>query len=133
LAPPGAKTEAASPGRSRAQKRVVWSFEAETRRCPSGWNARAQTFESCAWESVARGAICGAGAENAAVLGDVVCDAGEVDVAVEEEVVENNGVDVPAVGEERSQWRIAPSEPPETRIGCTGCHARAVSFMCNVS
>ena len=25
LAPPGAKMEAASPGRSRAQKRVVWS------------------------------------------------------------------------------------------------------------
>jgi len=67
------------------------------------------------------------------VLGDVVCD-GEVDVvAAEEEVVEKIGVDVLGVGEERSQWRIAPSEPPETRIGCTGCHARAVWFMGNVS
>jgi hypothetical protein len=125
LAPPAAKTEAVSPGRSRAQNRVVWSLEAETRRCPSGWNVRAQTFESCAWESVARGGICGAGAESAAVLGDMVCDAGEVVVvAAEDGLVENIGV--PAVGEERSQWRIAPSEPPETRIGCTGCHARAV-------
>ena len=61
------------------------------------------------------------------MLGDELCDAGEVDVvAGEEEVVENIGVGVPAVGEERSQWRIAPSEPPDTRIGCTGCHARAV-------
>jgi hypothetical protein len=91
-------------------------------------------FESCAWESVVRGEICGAGTESAAVLGDVVCDVGEVDVvAAEEEAVENLGVGVPAVGEERSQWRIAPSEPPETRIGCTGCHARAVWFMGNVS
>ena len=71
LAPLGAKLEAASPGRERAQKRVVWSFEAETRRCQSGWNAVAQTFESCGWESVARGGIWGAGAESAAVLGDV--------------------------------------------------------------
>jgi hypothetical protein len=112
LAPPGAKTEAASPGRSRAQKRVVWSFEAETRRCPSGWNVRAQTFESCAWESVARGGICGAGAESVAVLGDAACDDGEVEVVAVEV-----GVGVPGAGEERSQWRIAPSEPPETRIG----------------
>ena len=32
------------------------------------------------------------------------------------------GVGVPTVGEKRSQWRIAPSEPPETRIGCAGFH-----------
>jgi hypothetical protein len=64
------------------------------------------------------------------VLGDVVCDAGEVDmVAAEEEAGEKFGVGVPAVGEERSQQRRAPSEPPGTRIGCTGCHARAVWFM----
>ena len=55
-----------------------------------------------------------------------MCDAGEVElVAVEDDAVENIGVGVPGAGEERSQWRIAPSEPPETRIGCTGCHARA--------
>ena len=83
----------------------------------------AQMFESCAWESVARGGICGAGAESAAVLGDVVCDAGEVDVVAAKEEDENIGVGVPAVGEERSQWRMAPSEPPETRTGCTGCRA----------
>jgi hypothetical protein len=68
------------------------------------------------------------------VLGDAVCDAGEVDVlAAEEGAVENIGAGVPAVGEERSQWRIAPSEPPETRIGCTGCHASDVCFIGNVS
>ena len=39
----------------------------------------AQTFESRAWESVARGEICGAGAECAAMLGDVVRDTGEVE------------------------------------------------------
>ena len=56
-----------------------------------------------------------------------MCDAGEVDVVAAEEEDENIGVGVPAVGEERSQWRMAPSEePPETRIGCTECHARAV-------
>ena len=64
------------------------------------------------------------------MFGDVVCDAGEVElVAVEDDAVENIGVGVPGAGEERSQWRIAPSEPPETRIGCTGCHARAVSRL----
>jgi hypothetical protein len=74
------------------------------------------------------------GAESVIVLEDVVCDAEEIDaVAAEEEVVGNIGVSVPAVGEERSQLRIAPSEPPETRIGCMGCHARAVWFMGNVS
>ena len=67
----------------------------------------AQTFESRAWESVARGGICGAGAESAAMLGDVVCDTGDVDVVAAEEVDENIGVGVPAVGEERSQWRMA--------------------------
>jgi hypothetical protein len=60
-------------------------------------------FESCAWESVVHGEICGVGTESATVLGDVVCDVGEVDVvAAEEEAVENIGVGVPAVGEERS-------------------------------
>jgi hypothetical protein len=53
VAPPGAKTEAASLGCSRAQKGVVWLFDAETSRWPSGWNVSARTFESCAWESVA--------------------------------------------------------------------------------
>lgn len=123
LAPPGAKTDAVSPGRSRAQKRVVWSFEAETRRWPSGWKVRAQTFESCAWESVARGGICGAGAGIVGPCGEVAWDA-DAD-AGEVTWVGNIGVDVPGVGEERSQWRMAPSEPPETRMGCTGCHAKA--------
>jgi hypothetical protein len=74
------------------------------------------------------------GAESTIVLGDVVCDAEEIDaVAAEEEVVRNIGVSVPAVGEERSQLRIVPSKPLETRIGCTGCHARAVWFIGNIS
>jgi hypothetical protein len=131
LAPPGAKEDAASPGRSRAQKRVVWSLEAETRRWPRGWNVSAQTFESCAWESVARGGTWGAGAENAA--GPVVLLVLLVVLVllwVCERVVVGPegkfGMGVPAVGEERSQWRMAPSEPPETRIGWTGCHASAV-------
>jgi hypothetical protein len=76
-------------------------------------------FESCAWESVARGGICVAGARSA------VYDAGEVAAPGSDGAVGYFG-GVPAVGEEESQWRIAPSEPPETRIGCTGCHARAV-------
>ena len=42
----------------------------------------AQTFE-CAWEYVARGGICGTGAEGAAVLGDVACDASEVVLVME--------------------------------------------------
>jgi hypothetical protein len=46
---------AASAGRSRAQKRVTWSFDVETSTWASGWNVSAQTFESCAWENVARG------------------------------------------------------------------------------
>lgn len=28
-------------------------------------------------------------------------------------------------GVARSQCRMAPSEPPETRRGCTGCHVTA--------
>jgi len=47
----------------------------------------------------------------------------EEDGRVEGEVVSR---DVGGVGVERSQWRIEPSEPPETRIGWTGCHATAV-------
>ena len=69
--------------------------------------------------SLARGGICGAGAESA------VYDVGEV-VAPDGDGVVGYFGGVPAVGEERSQWRIAPSEPPETRIRCTGCHARAI-------
>ena len=99
-----------------------------TRSCDeeSGWNVRpvrAQTFESCASENDARGGICGAGAESAAVPGDVACDAGDVEVvAVEDEAFENIGVGVPAIGKERPQWSIAPSEPPETTVGCMGCN-----------
>jgi hypothetical protein len=62
--------------------------------------------------------ICGADAESA------VYDVGEVAAPDDDGVVGYFG-GVPAVGEERSQWRIAPSDRPETRIGCTGCHARA--------
>jgi hypothetical protein len=47
--------EAASAGRSRSRKRVTWSFDVETSTWASGWNVSAQTFESCAWENVARG------------------------------------------------------------------------------
>ena len=60
------------------------------------------------------------GAEKA----DAACDAGEVAAADDDGGVGKFG-GVPAVGEEKSQWRIAPSEPPETRMQCTGCHARA--------
>jgi hypothetical protein len=41
LAPPGTKMEAALPGHLHTQKQVVWSFEAETKRCLSRWNLRA--------------------------------------------------------------------------------------------
>ena len=61
------------------------------------------------------------GAESA----DAACDAGEVAPPDDDGVVGKFG-GVPAVSGERSQWRMAPSEPPETRIGWTGCHASAV-------
>jgi hypothetical protein len=61
------------------------------------------------------------GAESA----DMVCYAGEVAAADDDGGVGTFG-GVPAVGEERSQWRIEPSEPPEMRMGYTGCHARAI-------
>ena len=93
------------------------SFEAETGRCPSTWNVRTRTFESCAWESVGHEEICEAGTESTAVLADVTCDAAEVEVIG---VEDDAGVGVPAVGKERPQWEIAPPKPPETRIGCTG-------------
>lgn len=83
----------ASPGRSRDQKRVVWSLEAVTRRWPSGWKAIDQTLESWAWDRVARGE-------------EVVC------------AKEGSGA-------ARSQCMTAPSEPPETRRGWTGCHVTA--------
>jgi hypothetical protein len=54
-----------------------------------------------------------------------VYDAGEVAAPDNDGAVGYFG-GVPAVGEERCQWRIMPSEPPETRIRCTGCHAKAV-------
>ena len=48
----------------------------------------------------------------------LVCDAGKVEaVAVEDEAV---GIGVPGVGEERSQWRIAPSESPRRGSGARG-------------
>jgi len=73
--------------------RVVWSFDAEMSRWPSGWNVSTYMFESCAWESVVRGVICGVGAESAGVA----CDTGEVAAAVGKFGV------VHAIGEERSQ------------------------------
>jgi hypothetical protein len=90
---------------------------------------RAQTFESCAWERVARGGIWGTGAMGP---GDVLRDDGVFGdevvamVLVTDDVGNGGEVGVPGVGEERSQWRMAPSEPPETKMGWTGCHANAV-------
>ena len=85
-------------------------------------------LESCAWESVARGGICGAGVVGPGVVGEGVWE--EEEVVVGAVVVGNGGAGVPGVGEERSQWRMAPSEPPETRMGWTGCHANAVYGIC---
>ena len=108
-----------SVGRLRAQKQVMWSFDVEISMWTGGWNVSDQTFESCAWESIAQGGICGAGAESA------VYDACAVAAPEDDGAVEYfRGV--PAFGEERSQWRIMPSEPLEMRIGCTGCHSSAV-------
>lgn len=101
FSPPPENTDEASPGRSRHQNRVVWSFEAETRMWPKGWKASAQTLESWACESVARGPGW------VAVMEGRSSDVGGADAA------------------DMSQWRIAPSEPPETSIGWNGCHAIA--------
>jgi hypothetical protein len=59
-----------------------------------GWNAIDQMFESCAWDSVARGCV--------------------------------SGCNTAGSGPPRSQWSTAPSEPPDTRIGCMGCHVTAI-------
>src|SRR6266851_5384166 len=67
----------ALPGRSRVQKRVAWSFDAETSRWLSGRDVSAKTFELCTWESAARGTICGVNAESAGAA----CDAGAVAAA----------------------------------------------------
>jgi hypothetical protein len=56
-----------------------------------------------------------------AVFGDVAYDAGEVEAVAEESRILGS-----VLLSGRSQRRIAPSEPLETRIGCTGCHDRAV-------
>ena len=53
--------------------------------------------------SRACGRICGARAKNAAALVDVVCDAAGVEAVV---VEDEAGVWVPAVGKERSLWKI---------------------------
>jgi hypothetical protein len=52
LTSPGAKTDAASPGRERLDAGHV-VVEAETSRWPRGQNIMVYTIESCAWESVA--------------------------------------------------------------------------------
>ncbi len=63
--------------------------------------------------------VCGAGAESART----VCGADEVVVVVAAAAADDDGaagkfgVGILAVGEERSQWRIAPSKPPESRMG----------------
>ncbi len=100
----------------------MWSFDAEASTRTSGWQVGAHTLNSCASENVARGWICGASAESAGAA----CHVGEVVLANGDGTVGKFG-GVPAVGEERSQgtkWTIVPSEPPEMRIRCTGCHDR---------
>ena len=101
--------EAASAGRSRAQKRVMWSFDADASTWTSGWNVSAQTFESCAWESVARGEICGVGAESA------VYDAGEVAAPGDDDEVGFFG-GVPAVGEIPVEDRLFGVARDEDRV-----------------
>ena len=88
-------------------KRIVWSFEAETRRSKQVGTRWARTSDSCARESIARGEICGqCGAEaGAAMLANAARDAAEVEtLRVEAEA----GVCGPAVGGDRSQWGSAP-------------------------
>ncbi len=65
--------------------------------------------------------ICGGGAESVGTA----CDAGAVAAAGNDEAIGKIG-GVPAVGEEKTRWRITPSGPSETRTGGTGCHAKAV-------
>ena len=65
-----------------------------------GWYIIDQTLESWACESVARGPVCILGADGP-----------------------DDGSGMAAA--ERSQCRTAPSEPPDTRTGWTGCQERA--------
>jgi hypothetical protein len=78
----------------------VWSFDAEMSRWPSGWNVSTYMFESCAWESVVRGVICGVSAESAGAACD--SNTGEVAAADDDKAVGKFGV-VHAIGEEMSQ------------------------------
>ena len=75
----------------------------------------------------ALGVICGSsgGAERAGAA----YDAGEVAEAGDDEAI-GKLEGASAVGEGRTQWRIAPS-PSESRTGCTGCRARAVRQSVN--
>jgi len=53
-----------------------------------------------------------------------------VEEVVREEVVNGDEeVGRTSSGVERSQWRIDPSDPPEVRRGCTGCHAMAEMIL----
>jgi hypothetical protein len=82
----------------------MWSFEAQTG--PSGWSVRAQTFESCAWENVARaGGFAGRKPRARPCLRmPRMMPLRWKRLRMEDEA----GVGVPAVGEERSQWMFAP-------------------------
>ena len=97
---------------------VVWSGDGQV---AERAKVSAKTFNSCAWEGVARGEVfrCARRERRWA------CDAGKVPAADDDGAVGKYG-GVPAVGENRSQRKIAPSEPSETRIGSPGCHVRAV-------
>jgi hypothetical protein len=68
--------------------------------------------------------ICSGGAES----GGAACDAGEIVAVGNDETIGKIG-GVPAVCEEKTRWRITPSEPSETRTGgtgvpCQGCEAK---------
>jgi len=72
-------------------------------------------------------------AGDGAEMAGPACDTGEVAVlglVGDDGSVGITGAGVPGVGEERSQWVMEPSEPPDRRMGCTGCHAtsRAISW-----
>jgi hypothetical protein len=87
------------------------------------WNASTQTFEPYAWESVARGEICGAGAENA------VYDVGEVAALGDDgEVGFFEGV--PAVGEIPVEDRLFGATRGEDRVHRVprqGCRRQSVN------
>jgi hypothetical protein len=86
-----------------------------------------QTFESCAWLRVARGAELGVVPAN---MGRGLLALVFTSFPFEPGPLGGAGMESTMSAPLKSQWRIDPSDPPETRTGWTGCQAtEQTSFL----